>query len=145
MAELEKIFDVIKTIVSILAIFGVTFEILPIKISPLKWIGKRITQETNDKIDKIQKQVDNIEYNNDMKDLRTIKNRLHTYGRMIQNKEDLSIDTLKSALDDLDIYDYYKETYKYMWINGRKVKINGEIEVDRQLITNAMTNKVNKQ
>lgn len=140
MDDLEKLFEAFRTIAGTLAVFGITFELLPIKIYPLKWLGDRLTKSTNNKIDKIQKQVNKIEYENDMKDLRNIKSRLHGYGMMIKKGEKLSHDTLKSALDDLDVYDFYKETYNTMEINGRNVKINGEIEIDRQLIVEQYKN-----
>ena len=133
-----KMFEYIKTIVSTLALLGITLDILPIKISPLKWLGDRLNKSTNERIDKIENKVNTIEYNNDMKDLRNTKSRIHSYGMLLKKGEKLPTDTLKSALDDLDVYDYYKETYKYMEINGRKFKINGEVEVDRQLIQEAM-------
>jgi len=137
--DLLKIFDLIKTIAGSLAVFGLTFELLPIKIAPLKWIGDRLNKNVNDKIDKIQAQVNRIEYENDMKDLRNVKSRLHQYGLAIRNGEILTDDIIKSAFDDLDVYDGYKDTYKYMIINGKKVKINGEVEADRHLITTAHT------
>lgn len=138
MDSMIKFFEAIKTIAGCLAVFGITFELLPGKISPLKWLGNKMLKSTNDRIDTIDKKVNKMHYENDMKDLRTIKSRIHSYGMLIKKGEILSYDTLKSALDDLDVYDYYKEIYKVMEINGRKVKINGEIEVDRQLIVDQM-------
>lgn len=135
--KVEKVYaimDAVKTISGFLLIFGITFEISPIKINPLQWLGKRLNRDTNDRIDKIQKKVEQLEYNGDMKDLRTVKNRIHAYGMLVRRGEVLSPDAIKSVIDDLDVYDFYKETYKYMDINGRKVKINGEVEADRKLI-----------
>ena len=129
-----KILDIIKALAGFFLIFGITFEISPTKINPLQWIGKRLNKTTNDRIDKIQKQVDDIQYNEDMKDLRTIKSRVHSYGMLIRKGETLPEEVLKSAIDDLDMYDYYKEKYQYMYINGCKVKINGEMKADRTLV-----------
>ena len=138
---MRNILEFCQSIVSILAVFGVAFEVVPIKISPLGWLGKHINKEVNDKIDKIQKQVNGIEYKNAMKDLADVRNRLLSYGILMQKGEDLDINVLKSIQHDLDIYDYYKDTYKYMEINGRKVKINGEVETTRELLKLRILNK----
>ena len=131
---MEKFLELSKNIASVLACVGIIVEITPIKISPLEWIGKRINKGVNDRIDKIQEQVDSIEYKNDMKDLADVRNRLISYGILMQKGEELSCDIIRSIQHDLDMYDYYKDTYQYMEINGRKVKINGEVETTRKLI-----------
>lgn len=141
--DFDKIIYVVRVAVDILAILGVTIEIAPIKFSPLKWIGKKITASTNERIDKIQNQVNTIEYDNDMRDLRNTKNRLHMYGIEMQKGVILSPEAIKSAFDDLDVYDYYKEKYHYMKINGKQIKINGEVEAVRQMLID-QSSKYNK-
>lgn len=132
--KLDELIKAIRIIVDFLAVFGITFEVLPIKFSPLRWLGNRLNKSTNERIDKIQKQVDRMEYENDMRDLRNIKSRIHQYGQSIRKGEELTEEMIKSAFDDLDVYDFYKDKYKYMDINGKKVKINGEVETDRVLL-----------
>lgn len=134
-----KFFMSAKDIVGFLALLGISVEVLPVKISPFKWLGDRFGKTINDRIDKIQIQVDRIEYENDMRDLRNTKSRIHTYGQSIRLGEKLSPEQIKSAFDDLDVYDFYKEKYQYMNINGKKIKINGEVEADRQLLTREAT------
>lgn len=135
--KLDELIKAIRIIVDFLAVFGITFEVLPIKFSPLRWIGNRLNKSTNERIDKIQKQVDRMEYENDMRDLRNVKSRIHQYGQSIRKGEELTEEMIKSAFDDLDVYDFYKDKYKYMDINGKKVKINGEVETDRVLLKEA--------
>lgn len=135
--DINNIINAIRLIVDFLAIFGITIELIPIKFSPLRWIGEKLTKSTNDRIDKIQSQVNKIEYENDMRDLRNTKSRIHQYGMSIRRGEILPEDTIKSAFDDLDVYDFYKDKYQYMNINGKKIKINGEVEVDRALLKEA--------
>lgn len=131
---MNSILDIMQDVVAFLAIFGVTLELTPVKISPLGWLGKHLNRDLNSKVDKIQEQVDGIEYKNAMKDLADVRNRLISYGLLIQKGEKLDIDVLKSIQHDLDVYDYYKDTYQYMELNGRKVKINGEVEFTRELV-----------
>lgn len=142
--KFDELIRVIRVFVDFLAVFGITFEILPIKFSPLRWLGNRLNKSTNERIDKIQKQVDRMEYENDMRDLRNVKSRIHQYGQSIRKGEELTEEMVKSAFDDLDVYDFYKDKYKYMNINGKKVKINGEVETDRALLKEA-ANKPKKK
>lgn len=135
--KFNELIKAIRIIVDFLAVFGITFEVLPIKFSPLRWLGNRLNKSTNERIDKIQKQVDRMEYENDMRDLRNVKSRIHQYGQSIRKGEELTEEMIKSAFDDLDVYDFYKDKYKYMDINGKKVKINGEVETDRVLLKEA--------
>lgn len=135
--KFDELIKAIRIIVDFLAVFGITFEVLPIKFSPLRWIGNRLNKSTNERIDKIQEQVDRMEYENDMRDLRNVKSRIHQYGQSIRKGEELTEEMIKSAFDDLDVYDFYKDTYKCMNINGKKVKINGEVETDRILLKEA--------
>ena len=135
--KFDELLKSIRIIIDFLALFGITFEILPIKFSPLRWLGNRLYKSTNERIDKIQGQVDRMEYENDMRDLRNIKSRIHQYGQSIRKGEELTEEMIKSAFDDLDVYDFYKDKYKYMNINGKKVKINGEVETDRVLLKEA--------
>ena len=137
--KIDEILKVIRMIIEFLAIFGITFEVLPIKFSPLRWLGNRLNKTTNEKINKIQDQVDRMEYENDMRDLRNVKSRIHQYGQSIRKGEELTEEMIKSAFDDLDVYDFYKDKYKYMNINGKKIKINGEVETDRVLLKESAT------
>ena len=142
--NINLITELIRDIVALLTLFGITFEIVPIKISPLQWIGKRINKTTNDRIDKIQKQVDGIEYKNAMKDSPDVRNRLISYGLLMQKGEKFDFNTLRNIQHDLDVYDFYKETYKYMEINGRRIKINGEVEITRTLVNKQIADLGNK-
>ena len=135
--KFDELLKSIRIIIDFLAVFGITFEVLPIKFSPLRWLGNRLNKSTNERIDKIQGQVDRIEYENDMRDLRNVKSRIHQYGQSIRKGEKLTEEMIKSAFDDLDVYDFYKDKYKYMNINGKRVKINGEVEIDRVLLKEA--------
>lgn len=138
---MKYVMDNINHIIGILAALGVVIEVTPIKISPLKWIGDRLNRNTNEKIDKLEKRMDESEYKFAMKDLADVRNRIISYAILIRNGQKLDSNTLTNIQHDLDMYDYYKETYKYMEISGRKVVINGEIETAREIIKKEMLNK----
>lgn len=128
-------------IIGILATLGVVIEVTPIKLSPLRWIGNRLNKNTNEKIDKLEKRMDESEYKFAMKDLADVRNRIISYAILIKSGQKLDSNTLTNIQHDLDMYDYYKETYKYMEISGRKVVINGEIETAREIIKKEMLNQ----
>ena len=77
---LTNLTEHISDIVALLAALGVTVEVIPVKVSPLGWLGNHINKSVNARIDKIQKQVNEIEYKNAMKDLADVRNRLISYG-----------------------------------------------------------------
>ena len=79
-----------------------------------------------------------------MKDLADVRNRLISYGLLMQKGEKFDFNTLRNIQHDLDIYDFYKETYKYMEINGRRIKINGEVEITRTLVNKQISDLGNK-
>ena len=76
--KFDELLKAIRIIIDFLALFGITFEVLPVKFSPLRWLGNRLNKSTNERIDKIQGQVDRMEYENDMRDLRNVKDRKST-------------------------------------------------------------------
>lgn len=135
---MKYILEHINEIIGILAAFGVVIEVTPIKLSPLRWIGNRLNKNTNEKIDKLEKRMDESEYKFAMKDLADVRNRIISYAILIKNGQRLDANTFTNIQHDLDMYDYYKETYKYMEISGRKVIINGEIATAREIISEAM-------
>ena len=139
--HIENTLDFLRTCLEILAVLGITVEIVPIKFSPLRWIGNRLNRGVNERCDNIQKKIDTMEYENEMRDLRNTKSRIHQYGQALRRGEVLSDEMIQSAFDDLDVYDYYKDKYQYMNINGKKSKINGEVEVDRELLKKAASKK----
>lgn len=138
---MKYVLDNLNVIIEILAVLGIVIEVTPIKISPLKMIGNRLNKNTNEKIDNLEKRMDESEYKFAMKDLGDVRNRIISYGLLIKQGQELDTNALRNIQHDLDMYDYYKETYKYMDINGRKVVINGEIETARELIKQEMLKK----
>lgn len=62
---LDKICEYWSVIITLLAAFGITVEILPqTKISPItfiiKWIGKKMLSDTNARLEKLDKEVNDL-------------------------------------------------------------------------------------
>ena len=46
--KFDELLKAIRIIIDFLAVFGITFEVLPIKFSPLRWLGNRLNKSTNE-------------------------------------------------------------------------------------------------
>lgn len=99
-------------LVTFLGLIGI--EISPIKINPIKWlgkiVGKLINGELEEKIDVIQQKVYRMERHNDFKDLRDIKNNLSNYHSML-NKVGLDENQYRRCFELEERYNYYRNKY----------------------------------
>lgn len=59
MQSIPNLTEYAKTIIGILAIFGVAIEVTPIKVNPvsaiIRWVGRVMNKDIEDKIDKLDK------------------------------------------------------------------------------------------
>ena len=116
-----------ELLLSILTIIGI--ELYPIKINPLEWLGDMLNKSLKQNLDHLKKEIDEIKYQQDMSDLGVVRNRILSLYRIQREGMTLTPDDLSSVEHDLDRYMYLKEKYQYMIVNGKKVKINGEIDL----------------
>lgn len=116
-----------KEIVSLLAILGIGIEVVPVKVYPIKFIGKTIgkwlNSDTNEKLDKLEKKVDKLEEKvdesdkkSDFKDVKRIKNDLSNY-HAIMLRNGLDENQYRRCFELEDDYKVYKEKYEGQ-ING---------------------------
>ena len=116
-----------ELLLSILTIIGI--ELSPIKINPLEWLGDMLNKSLKQNLDQLKNEIDEIKYQQDMSDLGVVRNRILSLYRIQREGMTLTPDDLSSVEHDLDRYMYLKEKYQYMIVNGKKVKINGEIDL----------------
>ncbi len=99
-------------VITFLGLLGI--EISPIKINPLKWLGKTvgnlINGELANKIDELSEKVNTLEKNNDFKDLRDIKNNLSNY-HVILATSGLDENQYRRCFELEEKYIYYKNKY----------------------------------
>ena len=126
---MEMILDILdkyKLIIGFLAIVGI--EISPIKVNPISWFGNLLHADLNKKIQGIEKEIGDIKIQQDMSDLGDVRNRILSMYRIKREGMHLTRDDISSVRHDYDRYMYLKEKYKYITNDGKRTKINGEID-----------------
>lgn len=119
---MEKYLEILKYTMEILAILGVTVEIMPVKFSPLKWIGKRFHSSINDRIDKLESNINSLYETVDMNDIATVRNRICAFDnlcRMDINNDSIKRHQYATVFKDIDRWNRYHIKYP---------KLNGEIK-----------------
>ena len=127
MNEILEFLNNYKFFIGLLAIIGV--EVAPIKIQPLTWFGNLLNSSLRKDIDTLKKEINELKYQQDMSDLGTVRNRILSMNRIKRGGMHLTKDDLSSIRHDYDRYMYLKEKYKYITNDGKKTKINGEIDL----------------
>ena len=127
MNEILEFLNNYKFFIGLLAIIGV--EVAPIKIQPLTWFGNLLNSSLRKDKNTIKKEINELKYQQDMRDLGTVRNRILSMNRIKREGMHLTKDDLSSIRHDYDRYMYLKEKYKYITNDGKKTKINGEIDL----------------
>lgn len=100
-------------ITTAILILGMFVEIVPVKFSPLNWIGNRLHRDLNSKIDTLETHVDQIEID-------TIRNRILSYDALIRKGEHLKHYQYKACFVDID---------KWVAFHKKYPELNGMIDV----------------
>lgn len=127
MEEILAFVNQYKIIIGILAIIGI--EVSPIKINPLGWLGNKLNSSLHKEIQSLKQEIAEIKYQQDMSDLGTVRNRILSLYRIKREGMELTNDDLSSIRHDYDRYIYLKDKYKYIINDGKKTKINGDIDI----------------
>ena len=91
----------------ILMLLFTFIEISPIKISPLAWVGRRMNKELVDKVDNLDKKVDDIESVVNKQNAITCRVRILRFGDEILHEDKHSKDSFDQVLEDIDTYEQY--------------------------------------
>lgn len=126
MEEFLEFLNHYKFIIGLFAVIGI--EVAPIKIHPLAWFGKLLNSSLQKDIDHLKKEINDLRYQQDMSDLGAVRNRILSLYRIKREGMELTDDDLSSIRHDYDRYMYLKEKYHYITNDGKKTKINGEID-----------------
>ena len=54
---MENLLDLLVYSVEIMAILGITIEIIPIKFSPIKWLGNRFNSDIKKELEDVKKDI----------------------------------------------------------------------------------------
>lgn len=113
--------DILAYVLEILTILGITVEIIPVKFSPLKWLGNRLNGDVKEQLTELKTTVD---YN----DIDTIRHRIAAFEnlcRLDTNHSEIKRHQYIATFKDIDKWNKYHEKYK---------DLNGELKLAIQNI-----------
>lgn len=127
---MENLLDLLVYSVEIMAILGITIEIIPIKFSPVKWLGNRFNSDIKKELEDVKKDIKQLKVEADYREIGTLRNRISSFDALC--RLDVSHDQLEkhqyiTAFKDIDKWDKYHETYK---------DLNGELRMAIENIQN---------
>lgn len=132
--EMKHLEEIFKYLLEILAILGITIEIIPVKFSPIKWIGSKLNNDIKLELKDIKKELDNLKIQVDRNDIRTIRNRISNFENLVRldaKKQQLKKHQYTTAFKDIDKWNRYHEKYP---------DLNGELKLAIENIEKAYKN-----
>ena len=127
---MENLLDLLVYAVKIMAILGITIEIIPIKFSPIKWLGNRFNSDIKKELEDVKKDIKQLKVEADYREIGTLRNRISSFDalcRLDVNHDQLEKHQYITAFKDIDKWDKYHETYK---------DLNGELRMAIENIQN---------
>ena len=92
-------------ITTAIIVLGMFVEIIPVKISPLAMLGKRLNKSTNDRLDKLEKKVED-------NDIDTLRNRILASEALLRKGEVFTEKQWENLYKDITKWNMYHETHK---------------------------------
>ena len=100
----------------IITIGGIFFEISPIKLNPVSWLGAQLFKPVNTKIDSLQKSIDKVIGDQDKYRFSTIRWEILSFRNDLNNGNVYTINDYHHIFDN---YQEYEELHnKYGFTNG---------------------------
>lgn len=127
---MEKLLDLLVYAVEIMAILGITIEIIPIKFSPIKWLGNRFNSDIKKELEDVKKDIKQLKVEADYREIGTLRNRISSFDalcRLDVNNNQLEKHQYVTAFKDIDKWNKYHEIYK---------DLNGELRMAIENIQN---------
>lgn len=128
---MEQLNTILAYLLEILAILGVTIEIIPIKFSPLKWLGNKFNHDIKEELKQVKEDIAKLQEEADYRDIATIRNRISSFEALC--RLDIEHNQLKqhqftTAFADITKWDKYHDKYKHL---------NGELKIAIENINEA--------
>jgi hypothetical protein len=115
--------EIFKYLLEILAVLGITIEIIPVKFSPLKWLGDKFNGEIKKELASLRKEMAEIKKEGDMRDIRNIRSRIANFGLLVRKDENLD------TLDKAQYVAYFKDRDKWIEYHDIYKDLNGELKL----------------
>ena len=129
--DIGEIISILKLFIEILAVLGITVEIIPIKFSPLKWIGNKFNGDIKKELSNLRKEISEVKKEGDMRDIRTLRNRIASFGLLV--RKDTNLDTLDKA----QYIAYFKDRDKWIEYHEIYKDLNGELKMTIEFVDDA--------
>lgn len=120
------IFVITKTVVEWLAVLGVVVEVTPIKVSPLKWIGRRLNSELREDVQNIEKRISDLEQKQVQKDIEAKRKLILDFANSLRQDKKHTVEEYENVIRTIDDYILLCEKYniKNGYINIQAKYIN---------------------
>ncbi len=120
------IFVITKTVVEWLAVLGVVVEVTPIKVSPLKWIGRRLNSELREDVQNIEKRISDLEHKQVQKDIEAKRKLILDFANSLRQDKKHTVEEYENVIRTIDDYILLCEKYniKNGYINIQAKYIN---------------------
>jgi hypothetical protein len=115
--------EIFKYLLEILAVLGITIEIIPVKFSPLKWLGDKFNGEIKKELASLRKEMAEVKKEGDMRDIRNIRSRIANFGLLVRKDENLD------TLDKAQYVAYFKDRDKWIEYHDIYKDLNGELKL----------------
>jgi hypothetical protein len=119
----DHVNEIFKYLLEILAVLGITIEIIPVKFSPLKWLGDKFNGEIKKELASLRKEMAEIKKEGDMRDIRNIRSRIANFGLLVRKDENLD------TLDKAQYVAYFKDRDKWIEYHDIYKDLNGELKL----------------
>ena len=129
--DIGEIISILKLFIEILAVLGITVEIIPIKFSPLKWIGNKFNGDIKKELSNLRNEISEVKKEGDMRDIRTLRNRIASFGLLV--RKDTNLDTLDKA----QYIAYFKDRDKWIEYHEIYKDLNGELKMTIEFVDDA--------
>lgn len=120
---MENLLNILTYAVEIMAILGITVEVMPIKFSPIRWLGSRFNSAIKEELDSVKKDIKQLKIEADYREIGTLRNRISSFDalcRLDVNFNQLEKHQYITVFKDIDKWDKYHEIY---------TDINGELKI----------------
>lgn len=109
---MDQLIEYIKVFIQVLAILGITIEVVPIKFSPLGWIGKRLNSHLEKRLVTLEEKVDLMEKDREKNKLESKRTKVLAFASSCRNGERHTLEEFEHYINMIDEYDDYVEKNK---------------------------------
>lgn len=129
--SMEHLTEILKYSIEILALLGITVEVIPVKFSPLKWIGNKFNGDIKQELKDMRKEIAEVKKEGDMRDIRTLRGRIANFGLLVRKDENLD------TLDRSQYIAYFKDRDKWVEYHKTYTDLNGELQATIEFVDDA--------